>query len=110
MVLQAMEDRDGTGRVWIQSTLQYLLVNPYYTGSYISNKTFETVVAEKGKVRRDNNGERGQFIIENHHEPLISKEDFETVEELVKTKALFTPKNWRKIHEKCTDQETAEPA
>lgn len=25
--LQAMEDRDGTGRKWIQSTLQYLLVS-----------------------------------------------------------------------------------
>ena len=83
---------------------------PYYTGSYISNKTIETVVGGKGKVRRDNSGERGQFIIENHHEPLISKEDFETVEELVKTKALFTPRNWRKLHGKCTDQKTAEPA
>ena len=110
MALQEMEDRDGTGRTWIQSTLQYLLVNPYYTGSYISNKTIETVVGGKGKVRRDNSGERGQFIIENHHEPLISKEDFETVEELVKTKALFTPRNWRKLHGKCTDQKTAEPA
>lgn len=110
MALQEMEDRDGTGRTWIQSTLQYLLVNPYYTGSYISNKTIETVVGGKGKVRRDNSGERGQFIIENHHEPLISKEDFETVEELVKTKALFTPRNWRKLHGKCTDQKTTEPA
>ena len=62
MALQEMEDRDGTGRTWIQSTLQYLLVNPYYTGSYISNKTIETVVGGKGKVRRDNSGERGQLL------------------------------------------------
>jgi hypothetical protein len=39
-----------------------LLVNPYYTGSYISNKTIETVVGGKGKVRRDNSGERGQLL------------------------------------------------
>ena len=97
-------------RTAFRMALDHHNYTPYYTGSYISNKTIETVVGGKGKVRRDNSGERGQFIIENHHEPLISKEDFETVEELVKTKALFTPRNWRKLHGKCTDQKTAEPA
>ena len=109
MALQAMEDRDGTGKVWIQSVLQYLLINPYYTGVYISNKTIETIVDRKGKVRRENNGEKGQFVIESHHEPLVSREDFETVGELVRTKALFTPRNWRKDNGKCSDQKTTEP-
>lgn len=110
MALQAMEERDGTGKVWIQSVLQYLLLNPYYTGVYISNKTIETIVDRKGKVRRENNGEKGQFVIERHHEPFVSRENFETVEELVKTKALYTPRNWRKKHGECSDQKTAEPA
>lgn len=108
MALQAMEDRDGTGKKWIQSVLQYMLINPYYTGDYISNKTVETVTGDKGKVRRDNSGEKGQFIIEGHHEPLVSKEDFAKVQELVKTKALHTPRDWRKNHGECTDQKNAE--
>lgn len=108
--LQAMEERDATDKKWIQSELQYLLTNPYYTGVYISNKTVDTVVEGRGKVRVENKGERGQFVIENHHGALVSKEDFETVEELVKTKALYTPKNWRKKHGECSDKENAESA
>jgi site-specific DNA recombinase len=107
MALQAMEDRDGTGKVWIQSTLQYLLVNPYYTGVYISNKTVDVMDRKKGKVRRENDGLKGQFVIDDHHEELISKEDFDAVQELVKNHALFTPKNWRKIHGERSDQKTA---
>ena len=105
--LQAMEDRDGTGRKWIQSTLQYLLVNPYYTGVYISNKTVDVMDRKKGKVRRENHGMKGQFIIDDHHEKFISKEDFDAVQELVKSHALYTPKNWRKAHGEHSDQKTA---
>lgn len=108
--LQLMEEHDETGKKWIQSNLQYLLTNPYYTGVYISNKTVDTLIEGRGKVRVENKGERGQFIIENHHDALISKENFEMVEKLVETKALYTPKNWRKQHGEYSDKENAESA
>ena len=40
----------------------------------------------------------------------ISKENFEMVEKLVETKALYTPKNWRKQHGEYSDKENAESA
>ena len=100
--LQAMEDRDQTGKVWNQSTLHYLLTNIFYTGVYISNRSY-TLVTDHGKVAKKNKGERGQFVIKGHHDPLVSKEDFDAVQELVKSGALNTPKSWRKMHGKHSD-------
>ena len=109
MTLQAMENRDQTGKEWNQYSLHYMLTNIFYTGVYISNRTY-TVITDHGKVTRKNKGERGQFVIEDHHDPLVSKEDFDAVQELVKSGALYTPKGWRKLHGEYTDQTATESA
>lgn len=37
-----------------------------------------------------NRGERDQYYIESHHEPVIDRETFDRVQELVKRKLLWT--------------------
>lgn len=94
--LQAMEDAEETGKVWSQYNLGYLLRNEYYTGDYIVNKTCEIETAT-GKKKVWNMGQREQFYIEEHHEPLVSRDVFDRVNKLMQSGLLNSKKhNYRK--------------
>lgn len=90
--LQEMEDAEGTGKVWSQYNLGYLLRNEYYTGDYIVNKTCEIETAT-GKKKVWNMGQREQFYIEEHHEPLVSRDVFDRVEKLMQSGLLNSKKH-----------------
>jgi len=65
--------------IWSQCRLRYLLTNVVYKGDYYSHKTICIV---PGKQVR-NNGYRDRIYIEEHHEPIVSPELFERVQERI---------------------------
>ncbi|MFR3063514.1 MAG: recombinase family protein [Holdemanella porci] len=59
---------------WTETTVLGIIKNEKYKGDLLMGKTF--TVDPISKRRLDNFGEQDKFYIENHHEPIISEEDF----------------------------------
>lgn len=71
---------DGMGEIaWSYRRLKYLLTNVVYKGDYLSHKT---VCIVPGK-QVENKGLRDRVYIEEHHEPIVTPELFERVQERI---------------------------
>lgn len=66
---------------WYNFTIDYILRNERYIGDALLQKNYTTDAFPYKKVK--NNGERSMYYVENSHPPIISKEDFEAVKELL---------------------------
>ena len=71
-----------TGKAWSQNEVKMILSNPAYTGDILLQKTFVDETFQQKK----NQGEMDQYLVDEHHDAIISKEDFESVRELLITK------------------------
>ncbi len=68
----------GKEKWWI-STVQHILVNEKYKGDALLQKTYtEDFLTKKQKK---NSGELKQYYVEKHHEPIISVDEFNRVQE-----------------------------
>ena len=73
------------GNAWIIGTLTGILKNPVYVGDILTNKTFiENHITHKCKVNR---GEVEQYVISDHHEPIVEREQFDGVQTMMKMRA-----------------------
>ena len=85
IICQKLEDENvltfrGKKR-WNSCTLKQILTNEKYVGDLLLGKQY-TVDAISHKVVK-NNGEREQFYVKDHHEAIISREDYEKVQEKI---------------------------
>jgi DNA invertase Pin-like site-specific DNA recombinase len=62
------------GSAWRESSIRGILVNYNYTGDLLLQKTFRENYLTKRKMQ--NRGEFQSYIVEDDHEPIISKETF----------------------------------
>ncbi len=67
------------GSRWRSSTILNILQNEKYVGDCLFQKTF----SDSHFRRHKNKGQVDQFYVEGHHEPLISREDFEAVGRMI---------------------------
>ena len=70
--------------VWHPSTVAYILTNVAYTGDMLWQKSFATNEIPFRQVR--NKGEKPKYFVENCHEAIISKEDFQRVQALMESR------------------------
>lgn len=70
---------------WNDSYVLKMLKNEKYTGDLLLGK-YCTVNRLEHKRLVENRGYQDKFLIKNHHEPIISHEDFEKVQRLMKQK------------------------
>jgi len=75
-----------SGGLWKKQTIKYIISNPNYTGDLYLQKTFRNNHIEKTTKR--NRGSKPMYIVENDHEPIITKEQFERVTELRKKRTV----------------------
>ena len=69
---------------WCKNTVRYILTNERYMGDALLQKKYTTEgVPFRVKVNR---GERPMYYIENYNPPIISKETFNAVKELMASK------------------------
>ena len=68
-----------SGSKWNSANVQNILKNEKYTGDALLQKTFITDCITKKS--RKNNGELPMYLVKNHHEPIISRADFNRVQE-----------------------------
>ncbi len=67
------------GNKWASATIRGMLSNEKYVGDVILQKTY----TDDNFNRHTNYGEKDQYYIQNHHEAIISREDFQTVDEII---------------------------
>ena len=87
--LNHLEEEEDTGETWTMKRLTYLLKNVSYIGDCITNRCYVVYTDRKHILK--NKGQRDQYYIESHHEPLVSKEEFEQVQQLIKHRKLNSP-------------------
>ncbi len=69
----------GNGSPYRKAVIQRILTNEKYTGDALLQKTYVTDYITK-KTHK-NNGELPMYLVKNHHEPIISRADFNRVQE-----------------------------
>ena len=69
---------------WNPGSVISILCNEKYTGTLLMGKSY--TVDPITKRRLTNNGESNKYSIKNHHEPIISTETFEKVQEIRKNR------------------------
>ena len=79
--LNCLEKDENTGRFWNQPQVKRLLTHEAYKGDLLVGKTYTVDYLSK-KVAK-NKGERPQYYIEEHHVPIVTAEQFETVQRYV---------------------------
>ena len=72
------------GSKWSDSVIYGILHNEKYVGDALVGKTFTLDPISHKRLK--NFGEADKFYIKNHHQPIISREDFEQVQEMLKIK------------------------
>ena len=88
--LTEMERKEGSDYEWKRCRVHKMLRNEAYKGDILSNKFYTPdVLSKHSKV---NQGEREQFYLEGHHEPIIAPEVFDEVQIILTT----LPKTRRK--------------
>ena len=81
--LQARDAKSRTGAKWSSTTVKAILQNEKYMGDCLFQKTYTDFRFQ----RHLNNGERDQFYITDHHEPIVSKELFELAGQIIEQHA-----------------------
>lgn len=71
------------GSQWHSSTIEGMLKNEKYTGDAIFQKTY----TDDSYNRHINYGEKNRYLCKNHHEAIISHEDFEKAAESMAQRA-----------------------
>ena len=69
----------GSGSPYRKIVIQRILTNEKYTGDALLQKTYITDCITKKS--RKNNGELPMYLVKDHHEPIISHDDFNRVQE-----------------------------
>ncbi|MDE7195008.1 MAG: recombinase family protein [Oscillospiraceae bacterium] len=64
---------------WHSEIVKSILVNEKYTGDALLQKSYITDCITKKS--RKNNGELPMYLVKDHHEPIISRADFNRVQE-----------------------------
>ena len=75
------EALEGDGRHWNQNTIRYILTNEKYIGDSMTQKFFTQPILPFRNV--PNKGQRDKFYISNTHEKIISRDDFDAVQQLL---------------------------
>lgn len=85
-IARVLNDRGiptAEGKKWVASTVQSILHNPYYAGDVLLQKYYND---DQYKAHK-NKGEKDQFFVPDHHEPIVSHEAYENAEALIAQRA-----------------------
>ena len=85
-IARELNDRNLTTKKkasWRAGTIRGILRNEKYTGACLFQKSYTDFRFKRHK----NYGEKDQFLVEGHHEAIVSKEDFEAVAALMRQRA-----------------------
>lgn len=79
-IAKQLMQSDDSGKVWTRHTVEYILKNEKYMGDALLQKQYTTETLPRQK--KNNNGERDMFYVENFNPAIISKEVYNKANEL----------------------------
>lgn len=79
---------------WHHSTIKYLLTNERYMGDAVLQKSFTTETLPFRQLK--NKGQRTKYYVENSNPPIVSRETYEAVQELIRSRQVTGSK--RTVH------------
>jgi len=82
MTPSVYKNRLNANQKWSFATIENILTNKFYIGTLEQRKTFKKII--KGKSKRNSDDKILKF--ENHHEPIIKKEMFELVQNIMESR------------------------
>lgn len=82
-ILEERQISTRKGGKWTNSTVRDILTNEKYYGAAVFQKTY----TNESFHRKKNYGEVDRYFVEEHHEPIINKEIFERVKEIIEQRA-----------------------
>lgn len=95
----------GGAETWGVKTVLYILRNEVYRGNYLYQKYYTKDPLEKKTAR--NRGELPQYFIENHHEAIISSDEWEETQSLLEQRIKTNQERSRKKHPEQTSKNIA---
>ncbi len=102
MIVESLNSRGlltkGGGKPYSKASIKSILTNEKYTGDALLQKTYITDCISK-KTRK-NNGELPKYLVQNHHEAIIPREQFNRVQMEMTRRS-----SKRKVAEKLTKTE-----
>lgn len=81
--------KKNAGQFWHGSTVKGILQNPHYVGDLVQCRSQTRSAIDK---TRESNSETEWIVVQNTHEAIISREDFEAVKIMMKTRYCKRPK------------------
>ncbi|MDO5136122.1 MAG: recombinase family protein [Eubacteriales bacterium] len=97
--LQAMEDSDGTSIQWCYAKVSKLLRHEAYMGDLLTGKHVTLDYLNKKEVK--NKGQADQYYLEDHHPPIVTRQQFAAVQKNIRERTLCAsygevPLRWKK--------------
>ena len=89
-----LSNKKNASHKWHASTIRKILVNQHYIGNLVQGKTEAVNTVYKNRV---NNSKDDYIVVEKTHEPIISEEQFNLVQDIIKSRKPNT-KVSRKTH------------
>ena len=87
------------GYRWVDSNIKNVLSNVNYTGVMVLQKEFTD--GPLGHKRRKNNGNLPQYLVPNHHEPIIDKATFDYVQAEIARRRELGPLANKSLNTSC---------
>lgn len=81
--------KKNAGKYWQGSSVKIILQNKHYVGDLVQNRSTTRSVVDKS---RDLNPESEWIVVTDAHESIISRDDFEAVQALMKSRYVKRPK------------------
>lgn len=86
--------KKNAGLYWHGSSIKVILKNPHYVGDLVQCRSRVRSVVDK---TRDDVPTKDWIVVPNTHEPIISRDDFETVQAMLKSRYVKRPKAKRHL-------------
>lgn len=83
-ILRFLQETEQSGIRWKIGHVRFILTNEKYSGACLLQKQYTTM--ELPHRQKTNHGELPQYYIENSHDAIITKEEFEAVQKLRRQK------------------------
>ncbi len=80
--------KSNTSAIWYGSTIRKILENPHYIGDLVQGR--ETSISVTVKKRKSLSTD-DYIIIKNTHEAIITRETFDTAQQLIKSRKIIRP-------------------
>ncbi len=74
-----------TGKKWCNTSVKCIIVNEKYVGDLLNQKSYSVDPLTHKTIK--NYGEKEKYYVKNHHEPIISREVWNTAQEILKERS-----------------------